>query len=178
MSKGGINEFMDALQAIFSRRSIRKYSSEPIAQDVEESLLRAAMVAPSALDERPWHFVVIRDRELLRELSARMDHCEMLGEAALGLLICGDDRLERAKGFWVQDCSACTQNVLLAAHALGLGAVWLAVHPLEDRIQAVRSVLGVPAEVAPFALVSLGYPAEKLEGEDRYDPSRIHANRW
>lgn len=169
---------MDALQAIFSRRSIRKYSSKPIAQDMEDTLLRAAMVAPSALDERPWHFVLIRDRETLTTLAGKMDHCEMLNEAALGLLVCGDERLERVKGYWTQDCSACTQNVLLAAHALGLGAVWLAVHPMEDRTQALRTVLGLPPEVLPFALVSLGYPAEALEGEDRFDPSRVHYNHW
>ncbi len=169
---------MDTLKAITSRRSIRKYTAEPISEADQKTLLNAAMTAPSAFDERPWHFVVMREKTLLCNLADKIDHCEMLREANMAILICGDQRLEKIPGFWSQDCSACTQNVLLAAHALGLGAVWLAVYPLQDRIETLRAELGIPQEVIPFALVSVGYPAEKLEGEERFDAARVHCNRW
>jgi nitroreductase len=107
-----------------------------------------------------------------------MEDCDMLREAACGVLVCGDPRLEKFPGFWVQDCSACTQNVLLAAHARGLGAVWIAIHPLDDRSAAVRRLLGIPEEIVPFALVSIGYPAEHLGGEDRFDSERVHYESW
>jgi len=169
---------MDTLEAIFTRRSIRKFTDQPVAEDTVHTLLRAAMVAPSAGDQRPWHFVVVRDRGRLREMGRRMEGCEMLDTATLGLLVCGDQSLEKIKGFWVQDCAACTMTVLLAAHALGLGAVWVAVYPLEDRLRVVREELNIPENVIPFALVALGHPGEHLPGEDRYDAARVHRERW
>jgi len=169
---------MDTLEAIFTRRSIRKFTDQPVAEDTVHTLLRAAMVAPSAGDQRPWHFVVVRDRGRLREMGRRMEGCEMLDTATLGLLVCGDQSLEKIKGFWVQDCAACTMTVLLAAHALGLGAVWVAVYPLEDRLRVVREELNIPENVIPFALVALGHPDEHLPGEDRYDAARVHRERW
>lgn len=169
---------MDTLKAIFTRRSIRKFSAEPVAEDKIEKIMKAASVAPSAADQRPWHFVVVRDTALLRKLSAAMPKCDMLDTAALGVLICGDETLEKIPGFWVQDCSACAENILLAAHALGLGAVWIAVHGVADRVKACRELLGVPEKILPFALIAAGHPAEKLPGEDRLDPARIHNNVW
>jgi nitroreductase len=169
---------MDTLTAIYTRRSIRKYTSKVVPEDLLDGLLKAAMLAPSALDERPWHFVVIRQQEILENLADRMEHCEMLREATLGVLICGDTSLEQIEGFWVQDCSACAQNVLLAAHAMGLGAVWIGLHPLTGRMNTIREILGVPESIIPFALISLGYPGELLPAEDRFDSSRIHTNRW
>ncbi|RKX33270.1 MAG: nitroreductase family protein [Verrucomicrobia bacterium] len=169
---------MDTLEAIFTRRSIRKYTTEPVGEDVVHLLLRAAMVAPSAADQRPWHFVVVRDRGKLQAMGRRMEGCEMLDTAALGILVCGDESLEKVKGFWVQDCSACAMTILLAAHAKGLGAVWVAVYPLEERMRVVREELGIPANIIPFALVSMGHPDEHLPGEDRFDASRVHREQW
>lgn len=169
---------MDTLAAIFTRRSIRKYTQQPIPECVVDKILRAAMVAPSAADERPWHFVVVQNQDTLIKLGKRLDHCEMLAEATLGILVCGDESLEKIKGYWVQDCSACTQNILLAAHALGVGAVWLALYPLENRTEVIRNELAVPDAVIPFALVSLGFPGEVLAGEDRFDQSRVHLETW
>ena len=169
---------MEALEAIFSRRSIRKYKPDAVADATLQLVLKSAMVAPSAFDERPWHFVVIQEQSALCAIADKIDHCEMLREAAAGILVCGDKRLERVPGFWEQDCSACSQNILLAAHALGLGAVWLAVYPLADRIESLRAMLGIPEEVTPFALISLGYPNEELGPEERYDSARIHYNNW
>ena len=169
---------MDALQAIFSRRSIRKFTPRPVAEDQIEILMKAASVAPSAGDQRPWHFVVVTDTAILRKLSAAMPKCEMLDTATLGILVCGDESLEKIPGYWVQDCSACAENILLAAHALGLGAVWIAVHPIPDRFNPCRELLKVPENILPFALIAAGHPDEKLPGEDRLDPARIHNNVW
>lgn len=169
---------MDAIEAIKTRRSIRKYTDQPVAEDIVQNILRMAFVAPSALDERPWHFVVIRDREMLRNLGERMEGCEMLETATLGILICGDESLEQIPGYWVQDCSACAQNILLAAHAHGLGACWIAAIGVEPRMNVLHGQLAIPRDVIPFALISMGYPDEQLPGEDRYDPARVHDELW
>ena len=171
---------MDTLNAIFTRRSIRAYTNDPVSDQAVDTLLRAAMVAPSALDERPWHFVVVRERRTLQALAEAMEHCDLLRGTPVGIVFCGDPRLEKIPGmdFWVQDCAACVQNVHLAAHALGLGSVWVALHPLPNRVGAVRRALMIPPEVIPFALLSVGYPAEHHGGEDRFEAGRIHQERW
>jgi len=102
----------------------------------------------------------------------------MLGEAPLAVLVCGDPRQEKHPGMWVQDLAAATQNLLLAAHAKGLGAVWVGVHPREDRILALRNLIELPEAIIPFALIPLGHPAEKADAEDRYRPELIHLNVW
>ena len=169
---------MEAMDAILSRRSIRKYTADPIPETVINELLEAAMSAPSSNNQQPWHFVIIKDRQLLDEIPKYNPYAQMLRHAPLAIAVCADLDLEILGGFWVQDCSACSQNILLAAHATGLGAVWVAVYPLADRIRAVRDALSIPDDVIPFALVSMGYPGEKLKGEDRYDATRVHYDRW
>jgi nitroreductase len=136
------------------------------------------MSAPSAGNEQPWYFVVIDDRDTLDEIPKFHPYSAMLQSATVAILICGDERLEVHRGFWVQDCSAATQNILLAAQAKGLGAVWLGVYPVEERVVGLRNLLGIPEDVIPFSLVSVGYPAERKPPADRYDKSRIHHNRW
>jgi nitroreductase len=169
---------MDTLEAIRTRRSIRRYTDEPVSDEAVRALLEAAMRAPSAGDERPWHFVVIRDRATLAAVAKVHPYGHMAAHAAVAVLVCGDLAEESHRGMWVQDCSAATENLLLAAAALGLGAVWCGVHPRPDREDGLRKVLGIPAGVVPFALVPIGHPAETLPPEDRYDPTRIHADRW
>jgi nitroreductase len=169
---------VDALDAILSRRSIRRYTPQPVPAGVMEELLRAAMSAPSAGNEQPWHFVVIQDRRMLDEFPRFHPYAEMLKEASVAILVCGDLRLETYRDHWVQDCSAATQNLLLAAHAKGLGAVWVGIHPTEDRVGRTRKLLGLPSHVVPLCLVPLGYPAERIPRAERYDPSRVHADRW
>lgn len=169
---------MDTMEAMFTRRSIRKYTDKPVSTEDIEEILKAAFVAPSAADERPWHFVVIRHKDTLEGLAEAMEGCEMLETATLGLLICGDESLEQIPGFWQQDCSACAENVLLAAHAKGLGACWIAIGGVDPRVKAVREATDVPETIVPFALISIGHPAEELPGEDRYDETRVHAERW
>jgi nitroreductase len=141
-------------------------------------LLQAAMNAPSAGNEQPWQFVVITERRLLDEIPRFHPFAAMLKEAPIAILVCGDLRLETHKSYWVQDCSAATQNLLLAAHAKDLGAVWVGVHPREDRVVNLRKLLGLPEPVVPFCLVPLGYPAERIPSADRYSASRVHFNTW
>ncbi len=169
---------MNAMDALLTRRSIRRYTEDPVPEPMMESLLRAAMSAPSAGNQQPWHFVIIADRAVLREVPSFHPHAKMVPEAPVAILVCGDLKREKHKGFWVQDCSAATQNILLAAHAQGLGAVWVGIFPLEDRVAAFRKLAGLPEHVVPLALVPVGFPAVRKPGEDRYDRLRVHENRW
>ena len=171
---------MDAIDAILSRRSIRKYTAQAVPDDVITELLKAAMSAPSAGNQQPWRFVVIDERQILKEINTFHPYSEMLKEAPAAILVCYDERLELevVKGLWPQDCSAATENILIAANAKGLGAVWMVVHPWENLISGFRKLLGIPDHIRPFSLISLGYPAEQKPPADRYDSSRVHRNRW
>ncbi|NQU45149.1 nitroreductase family protein [bacterium] len=166
------------MEAILNRRSIRKYTDQPIHDRVIRDLLEAAMCAPSAGNERPWHFIVIRDRDTLRKIPQFHPYANMLPGAAAAILVCGDPEKEKHTGCWVQDCSAATENLLIAAQHKNLGAVWLGVYPVEERINGLREVTGVPENIVPFALVALGYPAEKKPVYDRYDESRVRQEKW
>ncbi len=166
------------IDAILKRRSIRKYSPEPVNKSDVELLLTAAMYAPSARNEQPWHFVVIDDRDLLERIRRVHPYASMLSGAALAILVCGDEHLELSKGYWPVDCSAATQNILLAAHALGLGAVWLGVYPRQERQSAIRGIFSLPVHIHPFALISIGHPAEEKGVPDRFKESRIRWNEW
>ncbi len=169
---------MDAMQAILTRRSIRRYTKENVSDEIVKELLEAAMSAPSAGNEQPWHFVVIRDRKILDEIPNIHPYSGMLREAPLAILICGDESLQKYKGYWVQDCSAATENLLIAINAKGLGGVWLGVYPVEDRVIGIRKLLNMPDNIIPFSLISIGYPAEQKPPANRYDSSRIHYDRW
>ena len=133
------------------------------------------MAAPSANNRQPWHFVVVTDRAKLDTLAARHPHGKMLAQAPLAIAVCGDPEISR---FWEQDCSAAVENILLAATALGLGSVWLGVHPREDRELEVAEVLGVPEKIGVLNLISIGHPAETREPRTQYDESRVHRNGW
>jgi nitroreductase len=169
---------MDAMDAILSRRSIRKYTSESITEATLQELLEAAMSAPSAGNEQPWHFVVISDRQVLDEIPKVHPYSQMLREASLAILICGDKTLEKYPGFWVQDCAAAAENLLIAVQAKGLGAVWLGIYPVEERVIALRKLLSIPEHVIPFSLIPVGHPGEKKPRSHRYDSTRIHRNQW
>ncbi len=163
------------IQTIFARRSIRKYTADRVGEEDVKALLEAAMSAPSAGNSQPWHFVVVTDRQTLDALAEVHTYGKMLFEAPLCIAVCGDPSLS---GHWVQDCSAATENLLLAAAALGLGAVWLGVHPEEDRVAAVREVLLIPESIAPLNLISIGHPAEEKEPRTQYAEARVHRERW
>lgn len=166
------------MEAILSRRSIRKYTAEPVPEEAIHELLAAAMSAPSANNEQPWHFVIIDDRRILDEIPKYHPYSYMLKEASWAIAVCGDLGSETVKAYWVQDCSAATENILIAAQAKGLGAVWLGVYPREERVKATQKLLGLPGHIIPLCLISIGYPAEKKPSSNRYNASRIHRNRW
>jgi len=166
----------ELIQTIFARRSIRSYTTEPIDETHIQTLLEAAMAAPSASNIKPWHFVVVSDRRTLDSLAELHPHGKMLFEAPLCVAVCGDSTL--SAGYWVQDCSAATENLLLAVVALGLGAVWLGVHPMEERVAAVREILNLPETIVPLNLISIGHPAEQKESRTQYDRRRVHREHW
>jgi len=165
-----------AMEAIFARRSIRTYTGEPVSREVITELLEAGMAAPSSNNRKPWHFIVIRDRVTLTKLAETHPHGKMMSEAAAVIAVCGDTTI--SPDFWVQDCAAATENILVAVAALGLGAVWLGCHPREERVSAIKAVLDVPGHFGILSLISIGHPGEKKEPRTQYDPKRIHNEKW
>lgn len=163
---------------LLTRRSVRHYQPGHIKEEDLNLLLKAAMAAPSAGNQQPWHFVVVDDHSLFEQIQSFHPHAKMLREADVGVLICGDLKREKHEGYWVQDCSAATENLLLAAHALGLGAVWLGIYPRMERVDGMRNLLHTPEGIVPFSMVALGLPAERPREVDRFDRSRIHKNKW
>jgi nitroreductase len=161
------------LRTILTRRSVRRFTTDPVTDAELRDLLRAAMQAPSAVDERAWQFVILSGDVLASYLDLNGNTPR---GAPTGILVCCDPGLEKVAGYAVQDCSAAVMNILLAAHAKGLGAVWTTV--FEDHRPAVRALLGIPEAVVPFAFVPIGRPAARPEPADRYDEGRVHRNGW
>lgn len=169
---------MDALEAIRTRRSVRKFEDRPVPEAMIEKLLAAAMNAPSARNAQAWHFVVIDDRKMLADYAAMNPNAHMAKDAPLGILVCGDLSLEKSPGYWVVDCSAAVENMLLAAHALGLGAVWTGVYPREERMEFLRQQVGLPDGIMAHSLVVVGYPAEQPPPQNRFRADRVYHNGW
>jgi len=169
---------METLQAILTRRSVRDFTNQDVSKEDLKDLLRAGMQAPSAGNERPWHFIVIDDPELLKKIPEFHPYAKMLNVAPLAILVCSDRDLEKHRATWLQDCSAAIENILLSAHAKGLGAVWLGIFPNGDRVAGMQSLLSMPGTIRPVGLVAIGHPAQQPEPQDRFDPTRIHQNKW
>lgn len=169
---------MDAMQAMLTRRSVRHFTSQPVQPDELETLLRAAMSAPTSGNAQVWRFIVIDDRAVLDQIAALHPSGPVVREAPLAVLVCADEKAAKNPGRWPLDGAAATQNLLLAAHALGLGAVWLCVYPVADRAARLAALLGLPPGVEPVSLVPVGRPAEQPAPEDRYDPAKVHQNHW
>jgi nitroreductase len=170
---------MDTLEAIMTRRSIRAFTTKPVSESAIKRLLEAAMNAPSAGDGRPWHFVVVDSRDQLDALADAVDQGNaMFQQAQAAILLCLDRSLEKVAGFGDKDCSCAAQNILLAAHAQGLGAVWISVAGIPVREAGCRQLFQLPETIEPFALFPLGEPTEPLAAEYRFDPARVHHNQW
>lgn len=169
---------MDTLEAIYSRRSIRKYTGDRIEEKLIEILLKTAMYAPSAVNKQPWHFVVFRNKNTIKEIIEVHPNAKMLQQADAAILVCWDEHLQHDVGYGPIDCAAATQNILLAAHSLGLGAVWVGIYPRIHRIEALHKIFGLPGHIKPFSVVSLGYPAEVKPVPERFDQKKIHFEKW
>lgn len=172
---------MNALEVIMTRTSIRSFTDQVVAPETIETLLRAGMAAPTAVNAQPWHFVVVNDRAKLDELAGNGRQSKMLQESTLAIVVCGNmDKAMQGPGqaFWIQDCSAATENILLAAHALGLGAVWTGCYPIEERMATVSQVLGLPENIVPFSVIVMGYPAETPQPKDKWKPENVSYNEY
>lgn len=166
------------MNSIFKRRSIRKYTSQVVEDEKISMLLHAAMSAPSARGSKPWHFIVVRNKEKLVELSKTHQYAYMIKDASVAIVVCGDLRVQSYKDYWVLDCSAASENILLEAVELGLGAVWVAVYPRPERIKYVQKLLVLPDDIIPLCIIPTGYPAESPEPKNRFDPTKVHYDMW
>ncbi|MDR0954065.1 MAG: nitroreductase family protein [Rikenellaceae bacterium] len=164
----------EAIETILSRKSVRQYEDRAVEAEKVELLLRAAMAAPSGMDRRPWSFVVVTERETLNRLAEGLPYAKMLTHAPLAIVVCGDPQ----SPYWTLDCSAATQNILLAAEALGLGAVWTATYPTPELMTAANEALGLPEGIQSLAVIPMGYPAGETAPKDKFDATRIHYNKW
>ena len=169
---------MDALDNLLSRRSTRRFTPEPIAAQEVETLLRAGMAAPSAGNSQPWHFITITDRAVLNQLPDIQPHCRQMLLAPLAILVCADVTVEKHEGFWVQDCAVAAQNILLAAHAQGLGGSWCGLYPRTPWCEGVARLLNLPHHVQPLCLLAIGHPDEDKTPSERFRRERIHDERW
>ena len=163
------------LENIAERKSVRKYLNKSVEEDKIDAMVKAGMAAPSGMDRRPWEFVVVTDREALDSMAAKLPYAKMLTNAPLAIVVCGDTT---RSSYWYLDCSAATQNVLLAAEALGLGAVWTAAYPYEDRIAVVRQNTGLPENIVPPCVIPIGYPDGPQKAKDKFDLQRVHRNKY
>jgi len=169
---------MDILELLTTRRSIRKYTDKEVSEEIVDSLLRAGMYAPSAGNQQPWHFMIIRDKSTFERINKFHPYSKMLLEANVAILVCADTSIETHKGYWPVDCSAATENILIAAHGLGLGAVWLGIYPRQERIDGIRKLFHLPDTIFPLSLISIGYPAEQKQKPERFIAARIHYEKW
>ncbi|GFH62261.1 MAG: putative NAD(P)H-dependent FMN reductase [Candidatus Desulfovibrio kirbyi] len=169
---------MDIFEALFTRRSIRVFTPEPVSDDDVTVMLKAAMLAPSANNCQPWHFVVIRDKKVRGAFAERHPYAKMAAESPVVIVVCGNTAEEKPHGFWVQDCSAATQNLMLAARGRNLGTVWCGLYPVEDRAALARDILHLPDGVIPLSLVAVGHTTQPFFEADRFKKNRIHYDTW
>ena len=169
---------MDIFTALHTRRSIRSYTGASVSGQEIRTLLDAAMIAPSAGNARPWQFIVVDDPEILKQAPAINPYAGMAARAPAGILVCGDPGAEKYKGFWVQDCSAAIQNMLLAACSLNLGTVWTGIHPMKDREEAFQKLFRLPPAIKPLGLVIIGHPAVESGRKSRFDAAKVRRNAW
>ncbi|MBD5356003.1 MAG: nitroreductase family protein [Bacteroides sp.] len=165
---------------IMTRTSVRQFTSQAISKDTLDIIVKAGMAAPTAMNKQPWAFVVVTEREVLDSLEVVHPYSN-LKTATAAIIVCGDMKKtseDFAREYWVQDCSAATENILLAAHAYGLGAVWCGVYPNPNVIPEVKRVLGIPQGVTPLNIISMGYPAAESQPKDKWNPENVHYQKW
>lgn len=174
-------KFNSFLDVIFSRKSVRSYTGRIVSKSDLGILMKAAMAAPSGRNQQPWAFVTVTDPATLLQLAGGLPYAKMLPGAGTAIVVCGysvPPTRPGSRDLWEQDCAAATENILLAAESMGLGAVWTAVHPYPDRQEFIRKILQIPQEIYPFSLVPVGYPAGGEKPKDKFDPAKIHLEVW
>ena len=169
---------MESLEAILTRRSIRRYTSKEIPDEKIKTLIKAAFSAPSAGNQQPWHFIVIDDKKILEKVTEFHPRASFITDAQKAILVCADINLEKFKNYWPIDCSAATENILIAARGLGLSSCWIGIHPINERVENLKRIFSLPESVIPFSMIALGYTNEKQKEVDRYKKERIHYNKW
>jgi nitroreductase len=168
----------EVINNIMTRTSIRQYTNEPVSKADIETMLRAGMAAPTAVNKQPWHFVAVTNKEKLAELAGRRG---MIKQAGVAIVVCGnlDKAMQgKAQEYWIQDCSAATENILLAAKALGLGAVWTGCYPMDDRVTEVSKVLKLPETIVPLCVIAIGHPAEQPTPKDKWKSENVSYNEF
>jgi len=173
------SEAQAAINNIMTRTSIRQYTDETVSKADIETMLRAGMAAPTAVNRQPWHFVAVTDKAKLAELAGRRGG--MIKQAGVAIVVCGNmDKAMQGPGqaFWVQDCSAATENILLAANAIGLGAVWTGCYPMDDRVVEVSKTLKLPETIVPLCVIAIGHPAEQPAPKDKWKPENVSYNEF
>lgn len=167
---------------IFERTSVRSYLDKPVTREQVELLLKAAMAAPSARNAQPWEFVVIQDRETLNKFADLGHNAHMLAQAPLAIVVCADLNkdfpIEKGRGYWIQDCAAATQNIMLQAVELGLGSVWIGTYPKDVMIAPTKEILNLPENIMPFSIISIGYPDGETTPKNKFDKEKIHYEKW
>lgn len=167
---------------ILSRKSVRAYTDRPISKTQLDTLVRAAMAAPTGKDMRPWKFVIVDDKSVIDELAKGLPRAKMLAEAQAAIVVCGDMSITDDKGEpsknWMLDCSAATENFLLMAESMGIGAVWTGVYPYEDRTKTVKEILNLPEEIKPLCVIPMGYPKGDPQPNDKYNKENVRYNKW
>ncbi|MDR0367627.1 MAG: nitroreductase family protein [Bacteroidales bacterium] len=176
MEKEVVSTNEAALSVIYNRKSVRNFiADKPIGKEDIDRIIRAGFAAPSGRDSRPWEIVVVDDREVLDGMAEKLPYAKMLAQSPLAMIVCGDTT---KSSYWYVDCSAVTENILLAVEALGLGAVWTAAYPYEDRTGVVAEYLHLPDNILPLVVIPMGYPQGEHKPKDKYDPTKIHYNKW
>ncbi|MCU4162643.1 flavin reductase [Carboxylicivirga caseinilyticus] len=169
------------LSTIYNRKSVRHFTNEQVREDELTELVKAGMAAPTAVNKQPWAFIAINDRAMLDVLADSLPHAKMLKQATAAIAVCGDlnKALQgQARIYWVQDCSAATQNILLATEAMGLGAVWTGVHPITEREATVKNLLNLPEHIIPLNVIAIGHPTGEDQPKDKWKPENMHINKW
>ncbi len=178
-----VNAADAVIDCIMTRASVRNYTGEQVSDSIINKILRAGMAAPTAANQQPWHFIVINEQNLKDSITEAFEYTKMVENCSFAVVVCGDmDNLFKGDipggGFWVEDCSAASENMLLAAHALGIGGVWCGIYPLKDREQRLSSILNLPSNLTPLNVMAFGYPAQPTAPKNKWAPAKIHYNAY
>ena len=174
------NDTQKVIDAIMTRTSVRQYTDEPITDQEIETLLKAGMAAPSACNLQPWRFVVVTNAAVKKAISEQIKPAGPASKAPVVIVVCGDmdHTFEAAPDYWAEDCSAATENIMLAAHAMGLGTVWMGIYPQKERYELLKDLLNLPNNIKAFGMIAVGHPAEHPAPKDKWDANKVHYEKW